>query len=248
MTLADFFLAHPKAALAFSGGVDSAYLLYAARAFGADVRPYYVKTPFQPAFELGDARELTQTLGVPLTVIELDILRTEVVRKNPENRCYYCKQAILKAIGDASARDGYTVLLDGTNASDDVSDRPGFRALKEAGVLSPLREAGLTKEEIRKKSREAGLFTWDKPAYACLATRIPTGVAIEEEALSAIERGEEALKALGFRDFRIRRLGKAAKIQVKAEQMGMVLEHRDRIREALEEDFSDILLDLEARA
>ncbi len=247
MTLRDFFSAHPKAALAFSGGVDSAYLLYAARTLGADVRPYYVKTCFQPAFELEDAGKLTRELGIPITVVEKDILASDTIRKNPGNRCYYCKQAILGAIQEAAARDGYTLLLDGTNASDDVSDRPGFLALKENGVLSPLREAGLTKAEIREKSREAGLFTWDKPAYACLATRIPTGVPIAEDALAAIERGEGALTRLGFRDFRIRLLGKAAKIQVKEEQLGLALEKRAQIREALRADFSDILLDLEVR-
>lgn len=248
MTLADFFSEHPKAALAFSGGVDSAYLLYAARALGADVRPYYVKTCFQPAFELEDGEKLARILEIPMTVVEVDILGSDAIRKNPGNRCYYCKKAILKAIGEAAARDGYTTLLDGTNASDDVSDRPGFQALKENGVLSPLREAGLTKEKIRELSRAAGLFTWDKPAYACLATRIPTGVPIEKADLAAIERGEEALKGLGFRDFRIRRLGKTAKIQVREEQLGLVLEKRPQIREALREDFSDILLDLEVRA
>lgn len=248
MTLRDFFSENPKAALAFSGGVDSAYLLYAARKLGADVRPYYVKTCFQPAFELRDGEKLTRELGVPMTVVETDILALDAVRENPDNRCYFCKQAILGAIREAAERDGYSLLLDGTNASDQVSDRPGFRALKENGVRSPLREAGLTKTEIRERSREAGLFTWDKPAYACLATRIPTGVPIREEALGAIERGEEALTQLGFRDFRVRMLGKAAKLQVREEQLGMVLEKRARIREALGKDFSDILLDLEARA
>lgn len=247
MTLADFFYTNPKAALAFSGGVDSAYLLYAACQYGADVRPYYVKTCFQPEFEFQDAKELARFLGVPMTIVEVPILENEAVRKNPANRCYYCKKAILGAILEQAHRDSYGLLLDGTNASDDVSDRPGCRALQELGVRSPLREAGLTKKRIRELSHEAGLFTWDKPAYACLATRISTGVPIEEKDLAAIERGEAALTKLGFRDFRIRLLGTAAKLQVREGQMEQVFAQRARIQEALREDFSDILLDLEAR-
>lgn len=247
MTLTAFFQENHKAALAFSGGVDSAYLLYAARSLGADVRPYYVKTCFQPEFEFQDAKKLTENLGTPMTVVEVDILSREKVGQNPPDRCYFCKKAILTAIWEAARRDGYTLLLDGTNASDAVSDRPGFRALQELSVRSPLREAGLTKQEIRELSRKAGLFTWDKPAYACLATRIPTGVPIREEALAAVERGEEALTHMGFRDFRLRLLGSAAKLQVREDQLGLVLEKRSQIREVLRQDFSDILLDLEAR-
>lgn len=247
MTLEDFFHENKKAALAFSGGVDSAYLLYAACRSGADVRPYYVKTCFQPDFEFQDAKTLAETLGVSMTVVEVPILENETVRKNPKDRCYYCKKAILGAIWEQARRDGYDLLLDGTNASDDISDRPGYRALQELRVRSPLREAGLTKEKIREKSHEAGLFTWDKPAYACLATRIPTGVPIEEKTLAAIERGEKALTELGFRDFRLRLLGSAAKLQVREEQMERVIGKRNQIQDALREDFSDILLDLEAR-
>lgn len=247
MTLEDFFHRNPRVALAFSGGVDSAYLLYAACRSGAEVRPYYVKTCFQPEFEFQDAKTLAEALGVPMTVVEVPILESEAVRKNPGDRCYYCKKTILNAILEQARRDGYDILLDGTNASDDISDRPGYRALRELGVRSPLREAGLTKKAIREKSREAGLFTWDKPAYACLATRIPTGVPIEEKDLAAIERGEKALTELGFRDFRLRLLGSAAKLQVREEQMERVLAKRTQIRQALREDFSDILLDLEAR-
>lgn len=248
MTLADFFHTHSKAALAFSGGVDSAYLLHAACQLGADVHPYYVKTCFQPDFEFQDAKRLTDLLGVPMTVVTVPILETPHVRENPAKRCYYCKQAILTAIGEAARRDGYSLILDGTNASDDVDDRPGFLALQELGVLSPLREAGLSKAQIRELSRTAGLFTWDKPAYACLATRIPTGVPITEAALDAIQRGEVALSKLGLRDFRVRMLGGSAKLQVTAEQMDLVIRKRSQILKVLLEDFSDVLLDLEARS
>lgn len=247
MTLTDFFQANPKAALAFSGGVDSAYLLCAACQLKADIRPYYVKTCFQPDFEFQDAQALANHLGLPMTVVEVDILSQDVIRQNPGNRCYYCKKAILKAIRAAASRDGYSLVLDGTNASDQIDDRPGFQALAEEGIRSPLREAGLTKAQIRALSRQEGLFTWNKPAYACLATRIPTGVPIAEKDLAAIEKGEDALSRLGFRDFRLRLMGTTAKLQVKQEQMELVLTQRNRIREILSADFSDVLLDLAPR-
>ena len=158
MNLNEFFQAHPKAALAFSGGVDSAYLLCAAVRQGADVRPYFVKSAFQPDFELEDARRLTGQLGVELTVLHVDILAEPCVAANPPERCYYCKRAIFSAILQAARQDGFVLLLDGTNASDPESSRPGMRALRELEVRSPLRECGLTKREVRRLSQEAGLF------------------------------------------------------------------------------------------
>lgn len=168
MTLQEFFTEHPKAALGFSGGVDSSYLLYAGIKAGADIRPYFIKTAFQPEFELEDAKRLCAQLGAELYIIELDALANPDVVKNPANRCYYCKTGLFGTLQQRAKADGYTVLLDGTNASDDAGDRPGMKALTEMSVLSPLRLCGLTKAQIREFSREAGLFTWDKPAYACL--------------------------------------------------------------------------------
>lgn len=247
MTCNEFFAAHPKAALGFSGGVDSAFLLWAAVQAGAEVRPFFVKTPFQPAFELADARRLCRELGVELAVIELDVLAEPKVAENPENRCYYCKRALFSALRDRARAEGYPLLIDGTNASDEVSDRPGMAALRELQVRSPLRECGLTKDEIRRRSKEAGLFTWDKPAYACLATRIPTGTAITREMLEKVEAGEEILEKMGFRDFRLRLLGDNAKIQVKAEQFSLVIERREEIERTLGPRFQSLLLDLKAR-
>ena len=116
-------------------------------------------------------------------MLRADVLSDPVVVSNPSDRCYYCKKVIFNMIMEAAAKDGYTVLLDGTNASDDAGDRPGMKALRELQVKSPLRECGLVKSEIRRLSKEAGLFTWDKPSYACLATRIPTGCTITAEKL-----------------------------------------------------------------
>lgn len=247
MTLQEFFRENPKAALAFSGGVDSAYLLYAARQCGAQVRAYYVRTAFQPLFELEDARRLAEQLHADMRELTMDILADDAVRTNPADRCYHCKRLIFSEILREAERDGFSVLMDGTNASDDADDRPGMRALRELSVRSPLRECGLTKPEIRKRSREAGLFTWDKPAYACLATRVPTGVEITADKLERTERAEAYLSALGFQDFRVRISGDAARIQVKETQLSLVLEQRETILEELKKAYTDVWLDLEVR-
>lgn len=247
MELRDFFTEHPRAALAFSGGVDSAYLLYAALACGADVRPYFADSAFQPRFELADARRLCGELGAELQVLPVDILAQPRVAANPPDRCYFCKRAILSAVAAAAARDGYPLLLDGTNASDPEGDRPGMRALRELSVRSPLRECGLTKGEIRRRSREAGLFTWNKPAYACLATRVPAGEPITAEALARTERAEDVLSSLGFTDFRVRLLDGCARIQVPAGQLPLALERREEIISELKRHYGGVLLDLEAR-
>lgn len=247
MTLLAFFKENPKAALGFSGGVDSSYLLYAGVQAGADIHPYYIKTAFQPQFELDDAERLCAQLGVPLTVLELDVLKNEAVTANPPDRCYHCKTALFGALSARALADGYMLLLDGTNASDDAGDRPGMRALKELHVCSPLRECGLTKAEIRRLSREAGLFTWDKPAYACLATRIPSGDAITAEKLLATERAEAFLFSLGLTDFRVRNYRGAARLQFPEAQLNAVLAHRAEILQELKKDYPAVLLDLEVR-
>lgn len=247
MKLKEFFEKYPRVALGFSGGVDSAYLLYAGKKYGADIRPYFIKTAFQPEFELRDAHRLTEELGIELTVVEYDILAETQVAQNPPNRCYYCKSALFGALKQQALKDGYEILLDGTNASDDASDRPGMKAVRELKVLSPLRDCGLTKNEIRKLSREAGLFTWEKPSYACLATRIPTGVPINGTLLTRIERGEEALAALGFSDFRIRLFHDAARLQIPEKQFEMLFQKRKEVQKALEPYFDVLLLDLEER-
>ena len=247
MELSTFFQVHPKTALAFSGGVDSTYLLYAAKKYGADVRAYYVKSAFQPQFELDDAIRLAQQLEVEMKILSVDVLASDEVLSNPADRCYHCKRVIFGTIMQAAADDGFTTLLDGTNASDDADDRPGMRALQELSVLSPLRECGLTKDEIRQLSREAGLFTWNKPAYACLATRIPTGERITKEKLEATEAAESYLFSLGFSDFRVRRIGDTAKLQIPASQLGRVMDHREKIVTELKQYYSTVLLDLEGR-
>ena len=247
MELQQFFKENPKAALAFSGGVDSAYLLYAACEAGAKVQPFFLKTVFQPRFELEDARRLTKELGVELTVIELDILARSKVAENTAERCYHCKRALFECLAQEAGRQGFSLLLDGTNASDDAGDRPGMRALAELSVRSPLRECGLRKEEIRRLSHKAGLFTWNKPAYACLATRIPTGCPLEAGLLARVEEGEARLWAIGFQDFRLRVYGTAARLQLREEQFDLAVKKQAEIRRQLAPYFKTVLLDLRPR-
>ena len=243
MTIKEYFELNNKAAIAFSGGVDSAYLLYAAAEAGADVKAYYVRSVFQPDFEFEDAKRVAAMIGCRLRVIEADVLSDKRVAANPKDRCYYCKQHIMRAITDAARADGYGIVCDGTNASDDVDDRPGFRALGEYGIRSPLRECGLTKADIRKASKEAGLPTWNKPAYACLATRILTGEKITEEKLRTTEQAEDILFAMGFRDIRVRMRGKNALVQIEESRHAEALGRAEEIKEALSGLYDEVKID-----
>ena len=211
------------------------------------MKAYYVSTVFQPEFEKRDAIRLAGELNVPLRIVEKDILAVPEAAANGPRRCYYCKREIFTALWEAAGEDGYPVLLDGTNASDDAGDRPGMQALAELEVRSPLRECGISKKEVRRRSKEAGLFTWEKPAYACLATRIASGTRITEADLERAERAETLLADLGFRDFRVRITGEGARIQATEEQLPLVLEKRKEITGALKDLFPAVLLDLEAR-
>ncbi len=242
-----FFQEHYRPAIAFSGGTDSAYLLYAAKSCGCEVHAYYVHSQFQPGFELEDAKLLAEGLDIPLTILETDVLAYKAVAENPADRCYHCKRILFAGILEAAARDGYLVLCDGTNASDDASDRPGMRALRELEVRSPLRECGISKPQVRKFSKKAGLFTWDKPAYACLATRIPTGTEITAEMLTKVERAEQALMEMGFSDLRVRVFHSAARIQLPQAQFERAVRLRGEICKTLEPDFAGVFLDLDPR-
>lgn len=247
MELREFARQYPRAVVGFSGGVDSAYLLYAGLKEGADWHPVYIRSAFQPEFELEDAKRLCAMLGADLTILEADILSNPNVRSNPSDRCYYCKQVLFGLVAEWAREQGIPLVLDGNNASDPPEDRPGMRAAKELGVRSPLREAGLTKTMIRKLSREAGLFTWNKPAYACLATRVPVGSPIDAETLIKVDESEAALRKMGFSDFRVRIIQNAAKLQLTENQMGTAIEKREQILNVLKPFFSEVMLDLNVR-
>lgn len=241
--LRDFFENNKRVAVAFSGGVDSAYLLAEAVKYGADVKAYYVKSAFQPEFEREDARRLAKHIGAEMREIEVDVLSNERIAFNPEDRCYYCKQRIMSSITEAAKADGFDIVCDGTNASDDISDRPGFRALAEFGIRSPLKECGITKADLRLAARELGLDVWDKPAYACLATRIAHGEEITEEKLATTEKAEGIIHDMGFRDFRVRMRGNSALVQIERSQHAEAVSRRDEIVSALGGMYDAVTID-----
>lgn len=191
-----YLLREPKLAVAFSGGCDSALLLAAAKLAGCEVRAYLVKTAFQPDFELADARAVTAALDVPLTVVEADVLAQADICANPADRCYRCKRFIFGEVRRAAATDGLTVVVDGTNATDDPERRPGFKALAEAGVVSPLRRAGMTKANVRHVLAQLeerfgvapGTLMSAKPSFPCLAVYVPAGEPITKESLKEAAR------------------------------------------------------------
>ena len=248
MTLKAFFKANPKAALAFSGGTDSAYLLWAAKEAGAEVQPYFIRSAFQPRFELADAERLCTQLGLTLRVLDCDVLARPEITANPPERCYHCKRALFTRLLTAAAEEGYPLVIDGTNASDDAGDRPGMRALRELGVRSPLREAGLSKAEIRRLSAQAGLFTADKPSYACLATRIPSGTPIEKAMLEKVETAEGLLAGRGYCNFRVRLRDWGALLQFDAGQLAQAREDIENIRGLLGAMFHELRIDPVPRA
>ena len=247
MTLLEFFKKNNRCALGFSGGVDSAYLLMRAAHCGADIKPYFVKTSFQTDEECDEAVKLAKRFGTNLCVIETDVLSCEDIVKNDSRRCYYCKKHLFSAIIERALDDGYETVLEGTNFSDDITDRPGFIAISELGVISPLRECGITKEMIRMELKEADFDFWNKPSMACLATRIPTGQRILPEDLIRTEAAEAAMKELGFSDFRVRLFHESARIQLKAEQFADAFRLRCDIYNRLSQYFDNVFLDLKER-
>jgi len=197
---------------------------------------------------MGDksAREIARMIGVRHIVLDADVSTNENIMKNPPDRCYHCKLTVFSLIKETAKRYGIENVADGSNA-DDVGDyRPGMRALKELGILSPLMDVGLKKEEIRRLSKDLGLPTWNKPALACLATRIPYNTRITDKALSMIEEGEDFLRSLGFIQVRLRHLDNTAKIEVLPEDMPRLLELRDTVVERLKSiGYTYITMDLE---
>lgn len=247
MDLRRFFIEHPRVALGFSGGVDSSFLLYEAARLGADCRGYFIKTQFQPAFELEDARRVARFAGAEMTVVDADALANAAIAANPPDRCYHCKKNIFSTLIEAARRDGFDTIIDGTNASDDADDRPGMRAIAELRVLSPLRLCGLTKSDVRRLSREAGLFTHDKPSYACLATRVPTDTPITADLLSRVEASEAALSSIGYRDFRVRVFAGGARLELTEADLARALSDVAAIRGAVSPHFDPVMIDTKAR-
>jgi pyridinium-3,5-biscarboxylic acid mononucleotide sulfurtransferase len=219
--------------VSFSGGADSSLVLAAARrALGDRALAATVESPTLARGELDAAREVASLLGARLEVLQGDELEDEAYAENPSDRCYHCKRHVLGAIGVVARRDGVDAVVDGTNADDLADDRPGRRAAVEAGVLSPLAEAGVTKSEVRELSRLLGLPTWDKPALACLASRIPHGSRVTPEKLAMIDDAERAIRMLGFPVLRVRHHGSLARVEVPVGDLSRAFEERGPIVQA----------------
>lgn len=200
-------------AVAFSGGVDSTLLLKACReALGDNAIAVTVVSPYVPKWEVQEAKQLVEEMGIKSFFIEVPIL--EEIRSNPENRCYLCKKAIFTKIKSLAKENGIEYVVDGTNADDIKDYRPGLKALGELEIKSPFLENAITKEEVRVFSKELGLKTWDKPAYACLLSRIPYNQNIDEQDLNRVEKSELYLMNLGFKGVRVRSHGDLARIEV----------------------------------
>lgn len=198
--------------VAYSGGVDSSFLLYRAHNLkGVRVTGVTIRTPYIPAIEIDDAISFTKKYGIDHRII--DISFPESIVKNPVNRCYLCKKTLFTNLITFAAMNGYDSVIDGSNADDTGEYRPGLMALKELGIKSPLLGAGITKKEIREISRQLGLPVWDKPAMACLLTRIPYDTVINDEILGMVEKAEYMLFERGYPGSRVRIHGDLARIE-----------------------------------
>jgi len=210
--------------VAFSGGVDSSYLAYKAHQVAGDrVLAVTADSPSVPAHQRKMALRLAGHCGFPHEVIRTDEVDLEEYRENPPNRCYFCKDELFEKLTVMAKERGYAAIVDGLNADDLGDYRPGRQAARRHNVRSPLMESGLTKDEIRELSRRAGLPTADQPASACLASRFPYGVRITDEKLRRVDQGEETLRDMGFRIFRVRHHEETVRLEFGPEDMTRAL-------------------------
>jgi uncharacterized protein len=210
--------------VAYSGGVDSAYLAWAAhRALGSDMLAVIADSPSLARTQLIDAIAFANEQGVPIEVISTSELDRPEYARNDGQRCFQCKDELFAVMEKLRAARGFDAIAYGVNQDDQGDFRPGQQAAKQHHVAAPLLKAGLTKQEIRELARQAGLRIWDKPASACLSSRIEYGRPVTREALDVVERGEEAIRALGFRQFRVRHHGDIVRIEIAREELDRAL-------------------------
>lgn len=234
-------------AVAFSGGVDSTLVLKVAHdVLGDRAIAVTALSESLPHGELDEAEKLAKAIGAKHRVIRTFETRDENYLANAANRCYFCKTEMYAQIGDFAHREGFACILDGLNLDDLDDRRPGRAAAIEYGVISPLVDAGLTKVEVRELSRQFGLPTWDKPALACLSSRIPHGTPITLQSLSQVDRAETFLRKLGVGQVRVRHHGATARIEVEPRDFSLVHSHQSEIASRLNAlGFSEVVLDPE---
>ena len=235
--------------VAYSGGVDSTFLLrVAADTLGANAVGVIGESESIPAKEFKEAQDLAASFGAQVDTLRTNELTDEHYAENPENRCYFCKTELFTKLRAYADERDISCVLDGSNKDDEGDWRPGMQAARDLGVRSPLRETGMTKDDIRALSKSLGLPTWDKPAAACLASRIPYGTPITAESLSMVERAEDALKTMGFRQVRVRHHTELARLELGVEELANALEgdRRQKIVESLQEiGYRFVALDLQ---
>lgn len=227
-----------KFVIAFSGGVDSTFLLkVASEIANKNCLAVTICGPLNPKREIEDAIKTAKEFNVNHKIIKVESDKFDWFENNPENRCYICKTRVFSIIKEEAEKFGADIVFDGTNL-DDLSDyRPGLKALEELKIKSPLKDAELTKQEIRELSKEYGIEEWDKPSFTCLATRFPTGSKISEELLKRVEESEEFLKSEGFKQFRVRCHGEVARIEIEQSEIDRAFEKnmREKINLKLKE-------------
>jgi uncharacterized protein len=215
-----------KVLVAFSGGVDSTLLLKVAQDTlgNQNVLAVTALSPLYPERELEGVKKLIRALGARHRLIHSNELEIPGFSKNPPDRCYYCKSKLFKELLEIAREESVPCVVEGSTLDDDQDHRPGKMAIQELGIRTPLRETGFTKAEVRELSRALGLSTWDKPSFACLASRFPYGEEITEEGLKRVDRAEDFLFGLGFKQVRVRHYGNLARIEILKEEMKRLME------------------------
>ena len=244
--LKEYLRAQSSRAIAFSGGVDSTFLLKVAYdVLGDNCLAVTASSCSFPERELNEAKAFCSANGIRHIVVRSEELEIEGFRHNPKNRCYLCKRELFEKIRDIAYSEGIHAIAEGSNTDDNGDYRPGLLAVRELGVLSPLRHVGLGKEEIRELSREMGLATWNKQSFACLSSRFVYGETIDEDRLSMVDKAEQQLLDAGFHQVRVRIHGNLARIEVAPEEFEKLLSLRERITDAFKSyGFSWVTMDL----
>ena len=235
--------------VAFSAGVDSTFLAKVAHdVLGAGALAVTGRSVTLAASELKESSILAAQIGIRHLIVDTDEIADESFGNNPPNRCYFCKNELYSVLSRVAAEEETAVIVDGSNADDVGDHRPGMQAARELGVRSPLMEVGMTKEDIRTLSQSFGLPTWDKPAQACLSSRFPYGDRITPEKIAQVEKAESGLRALGFRQLRVRHHGDVARIEVPRADIARLVDgeiSRKVIARMKEAGFTYVTIDLE---